>query len=140
MLVLFRYSVVLVACLACVGFSGCAGKAKEEVRISSNNSADKPIGKVPLVGDASYYGPGFHGKRTANGEVFNKNAMTAAHKTLPFGTMVRVTHRETNQTIVVRINDRYPGDKRVIDLSEGSFKKLSPLERGVIPVKLEILP
>src|SRR3954463_8034040 len=76
----------------------------------------KPLGK----GVASWYGPGFHGKKTANGERFNTHDLTAAHKTLPFGTKVRVTNEQTGKSVVVRINDRGPyAHGRVIDLSKG---------------------
>src|SRR5215212_5451100 len=77
----------------------------------------KPLQK----GAASWYGPGFHGKRTANGEKFNTHALTAAHKTLPFGTEVRVTNERTGKSVVVRINDRGPyAHGRVIDLSKAA--------------------
>jgi len=77
----------------------------------------KPLQK----GVASWYGPGFHGKKTANGERFNTNALTAAHKTLPFGTEVRVTNERTGKSVVVRINDRGPyAHGRVIDLSKAA--------------------
>src|SRR5689334_16170353 len=72
-------------------------------------------------GAASWYGPGFHGKKTANGERFNTHALTAAHKTLPFGTKVRVTNESTGKSVVVRINDRGPyAHGRVIDLSKAA--------------------
>lgn len=72
---------------------------------------------------ASWYGPGFHGKKTASGERFNQNAMTAAHKTLRFGTKVKVTHK--GRSVVVRINDRGPFIKgRTLDLSKGAARKL----------------
>ena len=75
----------------------------------------KPI----QTGAASWYGPGFHGKKTANGERFNTHDLTAAHKTLPFGTKVRVTNEQTGKSVVVRINDRGPyAHGRVIDLSK----------------------
>lgn len=73
------------------------------------------------VGKASWYGPGFHGRRTASGERFNQFALTAAHKTLPLGTRVRVTNLATDESVVVRINDRGPYAKgRIIDLSRGA--------------------
>src|SRR3954452_5351036 len=73
------------------------------------------------TGAASWYGPGFHGKRTANGETFNTHALTAAHKTLPFGTKVQVTNERTGKSVVVRINDRGPyAHGRVIDLSKAA--------------------
>ena len=77
----------------------------------------KPI----QTGAASWYGPGFHGKRTASGERFNTNDLTAAHKTLPFGSQVRVTNERTGKSMVVRINDRGPyAHGRVIDLSKAA--------------------
>jgi rare lipoprotein A len=76
-------------------------------------------------GEASWYGPGFHGRQTANGERFNTNDMTAAHKTLPFGTKVKVTNKKTGKSVVVRINDRGPYAKdRVIDLSKASAQAI----------------
>ena len=72
-------------------------------------------------GKASWYGPGFHGRRTASGEIFNTNEMTAAHRSLPFGTRVRVTNHRTGRSTVVRINDRGPyAHGRIIDLSRAS--------------------
>ena len=77
--------------------------------------------KPVQTGAASWYGPGFHGKRTANGETFNTHALTAAHKTLPFGTQLRVTNERTGKSVVVRINDRGPyAHGRVIDLSKAA--------------------
>src|ERR1041384_4182842 len=77
----------------------------------------KPI----QTGAASWYGPGFHGKRTASGERFNTDGLTAAHKTLPFGTKIRVTNERTGKSVVVRINDRGPyAHGRVIDLSKAA--------------------
>lgn len=77
------------------------------------------------IGMASWYGPGFHGRRTASGERFNQYAMTAAHKTLPLGSLVLVTNLETNHSVVVRINDRGPYVRgRIIDLSKGAARAL----------------
>lgn len=76
-------------------------------------------------GKASWYGPGFHGRRTASGERFNQNVMTAAHRRLPFGTLVRVTSRHTGRSVVVRINDRGPFiGGRIIDLTRASARSL----------------
>ena len=90
-----------------------------------------PLGR----GKASWYGPGFQGRLTANGERFNTNALTAAHKTLPFGTKVKVTHAKTGKSVVVRINDRGPyAHGRVIDLSKASARAIGIL--GVADVAL----
>ena len=92
------------------------------------------------VGIASWYGPGFDGNLTANGEVYDMNGISAAHKTLPFGTLVRVTDFETGRSIVVRINDRGPFiEGRIIDLSKGAAAKLGTIERGITQVGLRIL-
>src|SRR5215468_2627965 len=70
------------------------------------------------TGVASWYGPGFHGERAASGEIFSQRELTAAHRTLPFGTLVRVTNLENGRSVIVRINDRGPWKKgRVVDLS-----------------------
>lgn len=83
-------------------------------------------------GGASWYGPGFHGKKTASGERFNENAMTAAHKTLPLGTVVKVTNQRTGKSIKVTINDRGPFVKgRIIDLSKAAAARLGTKNSGV---------
>ncbi|EAU42648.1 rare lipoprotein A [Fulvimarina pelagi HTCC2506] len=91
-------------------------------------------------GHASYYGKRFHGRTTANGETFNMNAMTAAHKTLPFGTKVKVTNRNNGKSVVVRINDRGPFvGGRVIDLSRGAAAKIGMINSGTADVSIDIL-
>jgi len=96
----------------------------------------RPIGS----GDASFYGRRFHGRRTANGERFDMNAMTAAHRTLPFGSMVRVTNPANGRSVTVRINDRGPYARgRVIDVSRAAAKKLGMIRRGHAPVELELV-
>ncbi|MGB5771260.1 MAG: septal ring lytic transglycosylase RlpA family protein, partial [Crocosphaera sp.] len=91
-------------------------------------------------GMASWYGPGFHGRLTANGERYNQNGITAAHKTLPFGTKVRVTNLRNGRSVIVRINDRGPyAHGRVIDLSKGAANLIGLISSGVAPVQLEIL-
>ena len=91
-------------------------------------------------GTASWYGPGFHGKTTANGETYNQYAMTAAHKLLPLGTKVRVTHMGNGRSIIVRINDRGPFvDDRVIDLSRAAANRLNILGPGTARVRIQSL-
>jgi len=91
-------------------------------------------------GGASWYGPGFHGRITASGERFNTNDFTAAHKTLPFGTRVRVTNTGNGKSVVVRINDRGPFIKgRIIDLSRAAAERLGMLESGTADVLVEEL-
>lgn len=93
-----------------------------------------------LIGQASWYGNKFHGKRTASGETYNMNAYTSAHKTLPFGTIVRVTNTANNKSVDVKINDRGPYVKgRVIDLSYKAFVQIGDVKKGTVPVKIEII-
>lgn len=90
------------------------------------------------TGKASWYGEDFHGRKTASGVPFDQHAMTAAHRTLPLGTRVKVTRLETGQTILVQINDRGPYiDGRIIDLSKRAASELGMEEAGVVPVKVE---
>jgi rare lipoprotein A len=91
-------------------------------------------------GEASWYGPGFFGNRTANGEVFRPGSLTAAHRSLPFGTKVRVTNLWNGRSAVVRINDRGPfHGARVIDLAHGAAHELGLIASGTARVKLEVL-
>ena len=91
-------------------------------------------------GMASWYGSGFHGRRTASGETFNSSGLTAAHRYLPFGTKVRVTNLRNGRSVVVRINDRGPfSGGRVIDLSRGAAAIIGVFQSGVAPVVLEVL-
>lgn len=104
---------------------------------------EKEKNKIEYVlfqkGKASWYGPGFHGKTTANGEKYNMNDLTAAHRTLDFGTIVRVTNLDNMKSIEVRINDRGPVSKsRIIDLSKKAAEKLEMIEKGVQLVTIEI--
>ena len=95
----------------------------------------------PVIGTASWYGPGFQGRLTANGERFDQNELTAAHRTLPFGTRLRVTNETNGKSVVVRVNDRGPFvGKRVIDLSRGAAEKIGLIRKGVGRVKLEVMP
>jgi rare lipoprotein A len=97
-------------------------------------------GRQVRGGMASWYGPGFHGRRTANGERYNQNGYTAAHKSLPFGTKVRVTNIRTGRSVMVRINDRGPFIRgRVIDLSAGAARVIGVHSSGTAPVQLEVL-
>ncbi|MDC7224417.1 MAG: septal ring lytic transglycosylase RlpA family protein [Spirochaetales bacterium] len=91
-------------------------------------------------GTASWYGPNFQGKKTANGEIFDTEELTAAHKTLPFDTLVRVTNLSNGKSVTVRINDRGPYvDDRLIDLSRKGAETLGMIDSGTAPVLLETL-
>ncbi|MGV0025474.1 septal ring lytic transglycosylase RlpA family protein [Phormidesmis priestleyi] len=96
--------------------------------------------KFRVNGWASWYGPGFNGNASASGEIFNQNAMTAAHRSLPFGTQVQVTNLDNGRSVIVRINDRGPySGNRVIDLSAGAARILGVISTGIAPVRLEVL-
>lgn len=103
-------------------------------------AADQARHDYDLEGLASWYGGKFQGRLTANGEVFDTNELTAAHRELPFGTLVRVINPQNERTVVVRINDRGPFvDGRVIDLSRAAAEAIGIAAAGVAPVQLEIV-
>lgn len=96
---------------------------------------------VKKVGQASWYGPGFHGRKTANGEIFNQHKLTAAHRSLPLGSIAVVTNLKNGKKVKVKINDRGPYAKgRAIDLSRAAAKRLGIEKAGVAKVKIEALP
>ena len=104
-----------------------------------DNEKEIRYGQI-INGIASWYGPGFYGRKTANGELLRKGTMTAAHRSLPFGTKVRVTNLDNGRSVVVRINDRGPFRKhRVIDLAHGAAMKLKMIEAGEVPVRIQLL-
>jgi len=92
-------------------------------------------------GLATWYGGRFNGRKTASGERFNENAFTAAHRTLPFGSKVRVINKRNGRSVQVRINDRgpYGGHGHIIDLSKAAARSLDMLSDGIVPVRLEVL-
>lgn len=91
-------------------------------------------------GEASWYGPGFHGQLTSSGETYDENDLTAAHRTLPFNTIVRVINTDNDKTAEVRINDRGPyEDDRIIDLSRSAAEEIDMIDSGVAEVRLELV-
>jgi len=110
---------------------------------STNGAAPEPGATVsPGIADgvASYYGKEHQGKKTANGEIFDMNKLTAAHRSLPFGSQVKVTNLSNQRSVIVRINDRGPYYQgRIIDLSLAAAKSLEMVEAGISQVKLEVL-
>ena len=110
----------------------------ETVRLRPKQQSS-PLTRI-IRGSASWYGPGFYGRQTASGERLRKGTFTAAHRTLPFGTKVRVTNLSNGRAVVVRINDRGPFKRhRVIDLAHGAASELRMMRAGEIPVRLEVL-
>jgi len=123
-----------VALGAAVLAGGCAGRRPPDVAPPA-----APPTRV-LEGIASWYGPKFHGKRTASGERFDQDARTAAHATLPFGTQVRVTNLENGRSVEVVINDRPGRRDRIIDVSRAAGRALGLIGPGTAPVRLEVMP
>jgi rare lipoprotein A len=121
--------------MVAVGIALAAAVALTGYRFAGRNNA-----AITYIeqGIASWYGPGFHGRKTASGEVFDQNDMTAAHRKLPLGSEVTVTNVETGKSVEVEINDRgpYVGDRR-IDLSKAAARKLGILEEGTAKVRIE---
>jgi rare lipoprotein A len=125
---------------ALVGLAGCSG-GKQPAAVSGRPASAVAVEEWRLyeTGIASWYGGRWHGRKTANGERYNQNSMTAAHKKLPFGTKVRVTNLKTGKSCVVRINNRGPYVRgRVIDLSAAAAKKIGSQAGGLSKVKLEV--
>lgn len=101
---------------------------------------ESPAAGTVQEGIASWYGPGYHGKRTASGEVFDQNDLTAAHPTWAFGTRVKVTLLSTGRSVVVRINDRFPAHKgRAIDISREAARRIGLIGPGTGKVRLEVV-
>jgi rare lipoprotein A len=141
-----------------LGLVGCAGPSRERVgearaeeftrwdRLERETASGDAlasalgVGRGELRGDATWYGERHHGRRTASGEPFDMHDFTAAHRTLPFGTHVRVTRLDTRQSVVVRINDRGPFRRgRIIDLSRAAAEQIDLIRPGHRPVFLEIV-
>jgi len=115
-------------------------KYKKQDNKKKNNKSSFNKSKKVYKGISSFYGPKFHGKLTANGEIFDMYGVTAAHKEFPFNTVVRVTNVNNGKSLIIRINDRGPYvDGRILDCSFGAAKKLGFVGDGTTPVKIEIL-
>lgn len=132
-----RLRVILV--LACVSL--LAACASQQPRPAATVSTPGEHPTFSQEGMASWYGSNHHGKTTANGEAFDMNAMTAAHRSLPFGTVVRVTNLTSKRSVKVRINDRGPyANGRIIDLSAQAARELGITDHGVARVRIEQYP
>lgn len=134
---------VVLGISAAMLFQGCALMGRTNSVSQPGSPPISPVRSSPRdaaieIGQASWYGPGFHGKKTASGEVFDQGQLTAAHRTLPMGSKVRVVNLNNDRSVVVQINDRGPFvDGRIIDLSHAAARELGMLERGTTRVRLE---
>jgi rare lipoprotein A len=143
---------------ACVLVIGCAStprfaekethgrdepsRTREVSPTTGKTAARAPTGKVLLTleGVVSYYAHDFQGKLTSNGETFDMNDLTAAHRTFPFGTKVRVTNLDNNESVIVRVNDRGPFvEGRIMDLSLGAARQIGLVKNGTTRARLEVL-
>ncbi|MFO1145623.1 MAG: septal ring lytic transglycosylase RlpA family protein, partial [Rhodospirillales bacterium] len=111
--------------------------------LTTDDAAHAQMGQPAAVytqrGEASWYGPGFHGRKTASGERFNQHGLTAAHRKLPLGTKARVTNLDNGKSVEVKINDRGPYVRgRIIDLSKAAAERLGMKNAGITPVRLEV--
>ena len=135
--------VVCVATSAVVFLTACAhrGPTPPAVRPAPPEAAPPPVEEGwTEKGIASWYGEPYHGRRTASGEIYDMHELTAAHKTLAFGSLVKVTRRDTGADVKVRINDRGPFiEGRIIDLSYAAAKKIDLDVDGVAPVKIKVV-
>ena len=114
---------------------------RNKVRSINKSKNQKPNrNQKILYGISSYYGKDFHGKLTANGEVYDMYGLTAAHKTLPLNTIIRVTNKVNKKSLILRVNDRGPYvGKRILDCSYGAALKLDFLKEGTTEVKIEVI-
>lgn len=125
-----RFSVLVLGALLT---AGCARNVRPDGSSAEEGKSAAYVGE----GIASFYGPGLHGNLTANGETFDQEAMTAAHRKLKFNTCVRVVNMENGKAVKVRINDRGPyKDERIIDVSLGAARKLDMLQKGLARVRV----
>jgi rare lipoprotein A len=139
------FSRLVAVALLCVliAFSWCSGAThrKGYTRVTSTKMrVDKVRAGYTFSGDASFYGKGYDGRKTASGEVFNRKDYTCAHRSLPFGTKLKVVRDKTGASVVVRVNDRGPySKKRVLDLSEAAGKALGLDKAGHAQVTATVI-
>ena len=130
---------VLAIVLTAWGLAGCG--ARESVQLPElRYPGPRLTSRGTEIGKCSWYGPGFHGRKTASGEIYDQNGLTAAHRTLPLGTRIEVTDVATGKSVRVRVNDRGPYHReRCLDLSYAAAKALGTVGRGVAEVEIRVL-
>ena len=140
-------STLTISLLACAGCSSNndlttlpTQNQQDTTPVASADSNTQPAEEEIVVGRATWYGPGLYGNKTASGEILKKNTLTAAHGQLPLGTKVKVTREDTNESVIVVINDRKPfKEGTVIDLAHGAAEELDIDDDGEAVVSLEVL-
>ena len=140
-------STLTISLLACAGCSSNKDLTTQPTQnqqdtapVASADSNTQPAEEEIVVGRATWYGPGLYGNKTASGEILKKNTLTAAHGQLPLGTKVKVTREDTNESVIVVINDRKPfKEGTVIDLAHGAAEELDVDDDGEAVVSLEVL-
>ncbi len=140
-IIFFIITLMLFSCTASPRYSS-ATKKNIKKKISKKKNKKSYLVSDELIGMSSWYGPNFHGKLTANGEVFDQYGLTAAHRDLPLNTVVRVTNLDNGKSLIIRINDRGPyidEHLRILDCSYGAAKKLGFLESGTANVSIKII-
>jgi rare lipoprotein A len=136
----FTYHLILVIIIEL--FIGCSSSTRYSKSINVNEKNEiKEYGILETeTGTASFYADEFNGRKTANGEIYDMNALTAAHPTYPFNTKLKVTNLQNGKSVEVRVNDRMPQFKnRIIDLSLAAAKKIDMISNGIQEVKIEVL-
>jgi rare lipoprotein A len=132
-----KYLILII--LSFIFLNNCASSSRFAAKKQSKSSTNVRDGEV-LVGYSSYYAYKYHGKKTANGEIFNMHDYTAAHRNLPFGTILLVTNLDNGKSVKVRINDRGPYVAgRILDLSLQAAKDIGLIKTGVAKVNIKIL-
>ena len=138
-IIFFIITLMLFSCTASPRYSSVTKKDIKK-KISKKKNKKSYSVSDELIGMSSWYGPNFHGKLTANGEVFDQYGLTAAHRDLPLNTVVRVTNLDNGKSLILRINDRGPYvDGRILDCSFGAAKKLGFHEQGTANVEIKII-
>lgn len=128
----------LASCSSAVRFTSSTSGPESPPTYSPPGPAGHPL--LTIVGVASYYSEGFNGNLTASGQVFNKDALTAANREFPFGTILRVTNLSNGKSVEVVVNDRGPVDKsRIIDLSEAAGRDIGMIQSGIARVRIQVL-
>ena len=144
LILMMLVAAMMASCSSSKPTSNTSSKGKSVARTTTtttkgSSSSGTKVGAVSK-GQASYYADKFHGKATASGEKYDKKKLTAAHRTLPFGTVVRVTNKKNNKSVDVRINDRGPfSSGRIIDLSRAAAEKIAMVNDGVANVEVKII-